>query len=80
MTRRLCLIGALLLAVGCRNLEGPRDRRDNPVKVDDPRLTLDEQKRLERERLAIPQESQNIGPPTFFQSPGAPDPNAVRGH
>jgi hypothetical protein len=78
--RRFFLITALLLAAGCQNVEGPRAHRDNPVRVDDPRLTLEEQKRLERDRLAIPLESPNVGPPTYFQSPGAPDPNAVRGH
>jgi hypothetical protein len=78
--RRIFLITALLLAAGCRNIEGPRVHRDNPVQVDNPRLTLDEQERLERDRLAIPLESSNVGPPTYFQSPGAPDPNAVRGH
>jgi len=80
MMRRFCLIGVLLLAVGCQNIQGPFAHRDNPVRVDDPRLTLDEQKRLERDRLAIPLESENVGPPTYFQSPGAPDPGAVRGH
>ncbi len=78
--RRLFLIVPLLLLAGCRNVEGPFAHRDNPVQVDDPRLTLEEQKRLERDRLALPEDSPNIGPPTYFQSPGAPDPNAVRGH
>jgi hypothetical protein len=77
--RRFCLISVLLLA-GCQGVQGPFAHRQNPVKVDDPRLTLEEQKRLERDRLALPQESQSIGPPTYLQSPGAPDPNAVRGH
>ena len=78
--RRLYLIGSLLLLAGCQNVDGPRAHRDNPVQVDDPRLTIEEQKRLERDRLALPQESPNIGPPTSMQSPGAPDPSAARGH
>ena len=77
--RRVFLLGFLLLA-GCQNVEGPRAHRDNPVRVDDPRLTLEQQEQRERDRLAIPLESANVGPPTYFQSPGAPDPNATRGH
>ncbi len=78
--RRLLWIAPLLLLTGCRNIEGPRAHRDNPVQIDDPRLTLDEQKRLERDRLALPLDSLNVGPPTYFVPPTAPDPNAVRGH
>ncbi|HVS34931.1 MAG TPA: hypothetical protein VMS17_05075 [Gemmataceae bacterium] len=78
--RRLLWIAPLVLLTGCRNIEGPRAHRDNPVQIDDPRLTLDEQKRLEHDRLALPLDSPTVGPPTFMQSPGAPDPSAVRGH
>ena len=77
--RRLLLPGVLLLA-GCVGVEGPRYRRDNPQPVDGPCLTLEEQQRRERDRLALPEESSNVGPPTYFTPPGQPDPAGVRGH
>lgn len=58
---RLCLIGILLLA-GCRGLVGPRDRRDTPEQVDDPRLTIQEQERRGRDRLALPESSGDLVP------------------
>jgi hypothetical protein len=76
--RRFGLIYVLLLA-GCAGVEGPRVHRDNPQQVDDPRLTIEEQKRRERDRLALPDESQNVGPPTYFTPPGVADPSATRG-
>ena len=77
--RRGFLIGALLLA-GCAGVEGPRAHRDNPVQVDDPRLTIEEQNRRERDRIALPDSSPKAGPPTYFTPPGVPDPEATRGH
>jgi len=67
--RRFVPIGVLLLLAGCQNLEGPRARRADPVRVDNPHLTIDEQERLGRERLALPQESPTVGPPTYQKSP-----------
>jgi hypothetical protein len=75
--RRFFLLGVLLLA-GCESIAGPRVHRDNPVRVDDPRLTIEEQQRLERDRLALPDSSPNVGPPTYLNSPGAP--GSSRGH
>jgi len=75
--RRFCSICVLLVA-GCAGVEGPRFHRDNPEQVDDPRLTIEEQKRRERDQLAIPDESQNVGPPTYFVPPGVADPSATR--
>ena len=77
--RRGFLICVLLLT-GCAGVDGPRVRRDNPVQVDDPRLTIEEQKRRERDLLALPDPSQNAGPPTYFTPPGVADPAATRGH
>jgi hypothetical protein len=66
----------VLLLVGCEGVVGPRVHRDNPVRIDDPRLTIDEQQRRERDRIALPDSSPNVGPPTYLQSPGAPAPRA----
>lgn len=69
--RHFFLLGVLLL-VGCKGVEGPLYRRDHPERIDDPRLTIEEQERRERNRLALPDSSPNVGPPTYLQSPDAP--------
>ncbi len=65
--RRLIVLGLLLL-VGCRSVVGPFQHRD-PQRVDDPRLTVDEQERRGRDRLALPDPSRNSGPETFVNPP-----------
>jgi hypothetical protein len=65
--RRLLCLGILLLA-GCQ-LVGPRERREQTGRVDDPRLTLEEQERRARDRLSLP--DQNLGPRTYMEYPGA---------
>ncbi len=68
MRRLLCLASLLLLA-GCQNLVGPRDRSTIPAgRVDDPRLSISQQERNGRERLAIP-EGSDVGPRTYMESP-----------
>jgi hypothetical protein len=54
------LAGVLaLLPLGCRSVVGPFAHRA-PARVDDPRLTIDEQERRGRDRLALPDE--RVGP------------------
>jgi hypothetical protein len=55
----------LLLLAGCQNVVGPREHRADPVKVDDPRLTISEQQRQGRDRLALPEMSPNVAPRTY---------------
>ena len=62
--RRLMCLGLLLLA-GCESMVGPREHRANPVQVDNPCLSIAEQQRLGRERLAIPEMNTNIAPRTY---------------
>ncbi len=63
MKRLLLFVGLLLLA-GCRNnLVGPFEHR-KPARVDDPKLTLDEQKALGRERLPLPDTNTTGAPPS----------------
>ena len=62
---RFFLLGVLLLA-GCRNVVGPFEHRA-PERVDDPLLTISEQQRRGRDRLALPDESRAIAPPTGIQ-------------
>lgn len=71
--RRLFLFGALLL-MGCSgNLVGPFAPRP-PQRVDDPLLSINEQEKRGRDRLAYPDESpvktQNMAPPTYLSPPG----------
>lgn len=58
--RRILLLGILLLA-GCQGVRGPLWPR-SPERVDDPYLSIDEQERNGRERLALPDETQFAGP------------------
>jgi hypothetical protein len=58
--RRLFLLGALLMT-GCRSTVGPFQHRP-PERVDDPRLTIPEQEREGRDRLALPQWSPRVAP------------------
>ena len=65
--RGLCFIGILLLA-GCQSVSGPFAlRRDG--RVDDPLLSIPEQKARGRERLALPDESASVAPRTGVQPP-----------
>jgi hypothetical protein len=66
--RRLFCLGVLCLA-GCQNVIGPFGHRD-PQRVDDPLLTIGEQQRRGRDRLALPEESTSIAPPTYADRPG----------
>jgi hypothetical protein len=51
--RRIILLGVLLLA-GCEGTTGPLQNRGNLNAVNDPRLSIQEQKALARDRLALP--------------------------
>ncbi len=65
---RLCLLGVLFLA-GCQNLAGPFAHRD-AQRVDDPLLSINEQQRRGRDRLALPDETANLAPQTGVALPG----------
>jgi hypothetical protein len=58
--RRLLVIGLLLLA-GCQGVVGPFQPR-SAQRVDDPLLTINEQEKRSRARLALPDESYATGP------------------
>jgi hypothetical protein len=67
--RRLIAVGVLLALVGCRsNMIGPFEHRD-PKRVDDPHLTIGEQERNGRDRLALPEPSPTVAPPTLVTPP-----------
>jgi hypothetical protein len=66
--RRSVLLLALLMA-GCHNVIGPFEHRA-PERVDDPRLSIREQEREGRARLALPEESRAVGPNSGVEIPG----------
>jgi len=66
--RRLFLLGTLLLA-GCQSFVGPFESR-KPERVDEPSLTIAEQQRRGRSRLALPDETVNAGPQSGVLMPG----------
>ncbi|HLJ96989.1 MAG TPA: hypothetical protein VKU02_27745 [Gemmataceae bacterium] len=53
---KLYLVAFLFLA-GCQNVVGPFEHR-KPERVDDPLLSISEQQRRGRDRLALPDDSQ----------------------
>jgi hypothetical protein len=63
--RRLSLLGILLLA-GCHNIQGPFQPKP-PLRVDDPHISIEEQKRRGRDQLALPDESTKVGPSTGIE-------------
>ena len=57
------VLGILLLVAGCQGVNGPFAHKREPVRVDDPHLTIPEQERLGRDRLAVPElSSRNVTP------------------
>lgn len=68
--RTILIVGIALLA-GCQNIVGPFQAR-SPVRVDDPRLSIEEQERLTRDRYALPDESYTAGPRDATLRPGQP--------
>ena len=59
----------LLLTAGCQNVRGPLAGR-SPARVDDPHLSIEEQKQLARDRLALPEGSAAVLPPEAGAIPG----------
>ncbi len=66
--RRVVLLVAVLSA-GCHNVVGPLGHR-TPQRVDDPCLSIREQEREGRARLALPEESPAVGPNSGVEIPG----------
>ena len=69
---RLCsgfVLGILLLVAGCQGIAGPWVHKQNPVQVDNPNLTIPEQQRLARDRLAVPETSSTVAPRTYAEYP-----------
>jgi hypothetical protein len=78
MRRLLCMV--VLLLTGCQTFVGPLQRRGQPqVRVDDPRVSLEEQQKRAREYLAVSVADPSTGsstnpspaPSTYTEYPGA---------
>ena len=69
MAMRYILVAGIALAAGCQNVIGPFQAR-SPTRVDDPRLTIEEQERLTRDRYALPDDAYAAGPRDATVRPG----------
>jgi hypothetical protein len=66
--RKLLLLGLLALP-GCQGVVGPFQRSQLRDPVDDPRLTIPEQMRKGRDRLAYPDEPPSVEAPRSALDP-----------
>ena len=67
MRYRLCLLGLLTLA-GCKSTEGPLAYR-KPSRVDDPMLSIEEQKARGRLRYSYIEDRGSLAPPAYVDRP-----------
>jgi hypothetical protein len=65
---RYSLLVAVLFLTGCQNIVGPFQPR-GPGRVDDPLLSINEQQKRGRDRLALPDYSPTVGPTTGLEIP-----------
>jgi hypothetical protein len=63
------LIVGLLLVAGCQGINGPLAHRANPEWINNPSLTIAEQEQRGRDRLALPEPSNNVAPRTYAEFP-----------
>ena len=61
--RRIIILGIVLCLAGCQHVIGPFAPRE-PVRVDDPQISISEQESRGRDRWAIPDNSPKVGPTT----------------
>jgi hypothetical protein len=63
------LLAGLLVLGGCAGLQGPRAHLCKPQIVDDPRISIPEQQSRGRDRLALPEPSNDVAPRTYSENP-----------
>jgi hypothetical protein len=66
--RRILLL-ALIGIAGCPGIEGPRVHLCNPEVVANPCITVPEQEQRGRDRLALPEPSNDVAPRTYAEFP-----------
>ena len=67
---RILVVGVLLTLAGCTNFVGPFQPR-TPQRIDDPRLSTQEQERRARAQIALPESSPQVLPPLQTGEPNA---------
>ena len=75
MRRTLYLL--VLLVVGCQGVSRPRERASPPPRPDNPALPTEEQRRIGRDILAVPEQSPTLVPRAYsdFLGPHRTDPS-----
>ncbi len=68
-TMRSLFLLVLALLTGCQSVRGPFAPKV-PARVDDPRLSIGEQQKLGRDRLALPDNSAAVAPTEAGARPG----------
>ena len=68
--RHILVVGILLALAGCQNVVGPFQAQ-KPMRVDDPCYTQAEQQKWGRAKLALPDDSPWVLPPTGLPRPGS---------
>jgi hypothetical protein len=71
---RWLLYFAVVFLVGCQGTVGPRGRDYQSTRVDDPCLSIPEQKQLARDRLALPETSRTLVPRDYSDFAGPYNP------
>ena len=67
MLKRCCLIGLLCLT-GCKSTTGPLGYH-GPGRVDDPMLSIEEQKARGRQRYSYVEDKSSLAPPAYVDRP-----------
>jgi hypothetical protein len=66
--RRL-ILGLVVIVAGCQGIDGPLAHRAKPEWINNPGLTIPEQEQRGRDRLALPEPSNDIAPRTYAEFP-----------
>ncbi len=66
--RRLLSVVVLLSVAGCCGVASPFEHRP-PIRVDDPCVSISEQMRRGRDRLALPDPTPTVAPRTYTEFP-----------
>jgi len=67
---RWLLYTAVVFLVGCQGVVRPRERSFESTRVDNPCLTIAEQKQRSRDRLALPESSKLLVPRDYSDFSG----------
>jgi hypothetical protein len=63
------LLAGLVVLLGCAGIEGPRVHNCKPEVLDPPGLPTTDQEKRGRDRLALPEPSNDVAPRTYAENP-----------